>query len=271
MNSTNPASSVGGGRSPSTEFEGVGALITGGAGGFGEATARTFHALGSHVVIADTSQDRAQAIAGELGERATVVRCDVTDVANLRAAIAAAARAPHGFRIAVSCAGIGFEGKMVDDDGNPHPLEPFEAHISVNLVGTFNLLRLAASSMRRNDAGPDGDRGVVVLTGSVNAYEGAAGEVQYSASKGGVHALTLPAARELARWGIRVNTIAPGPFATGMLAEQTEALQERYAESMAFPKRFGYPSEFASLTEEIVVNRMINGSVIRIDGAGRYG
>jgi NAD(P)-dependent dehydrogenase (short-subunit alcohol dehydrogenase family) len=159
----------------------------------------------------------------------------------------------------------------VDDKGNPHPLDTFEQHVRVNLVGTFNVLRLAAAAMRKNDPGQDGERGVVVLTGSVNAYEGAAGEVQYSASKGGVHALTLPSARELGKWGIRVNTIAPGPFVTGMMAEQTEDLQRRYAERLAFPRRFGHPSEFASLVQELVVNRMINGSIIRIDAAGRYG
>ena len=160
---------------------------------------------------------------------------------------------------------------MVDDDGNPHPLDSFEQHIHVNLIGMFNTVRLAVAAMSKNDPGPDGERGVVVLTGSVNAYEGAAGETQYSASKGGVHAMTLPAARDLGQWGIRVNTIAPGPFATGMLAEQTQELQDKYAETITFPKRWGYPDEFASLAMEVIANRMINGSVIRIDGAGRYG
>lgn len=255
----------------SAAFDGVGALITGGASGLGEATARRLHALGAHVVIADTAEERARGVAAGLGSRATFVQCDVSKADDVVAAVAAAERAPHGLRVAVACAGVGFEGALVDDDGNPHPLDTFEQHLRINVVGTFNLLRLAAASMSRNSAGKDGERGVVVLTGSVNAYEGAAGEVQYSASKGGVHALTLPSARELGRWGIRVNTIAPGPFVTGMMAEQTDELQARYADRLAFPKRFGYPREFASLVEELVTNQMINGAVIRIDGAGRYG
>jgi NAD(P)-dependent dehydrogenase (short-subunit alcohol dehydrogenase family) len=246
-------------------------MVTGGAGGLGEATVRRLHALGAHVVIADVEEQLAQVVAGELGDRATVVRCDVSATQDVATAVSVAARAPRGLRIAVACAGIGFEGEMIDADGRPHPLDTFEQHLRVNVVGTFNVLRLAAASMSKNPAGPDGERGVVVLTGSVNAFEGAAGEVQYSASKGGVHALTLPSARELANWGVRVNTIAPGPFVSRMMAEQTEQLQARYAERLAFPKRFGRPSEFASLVQELVVNRMINGAVIRIDGAGRYG
>jgi NAD(P)-dependent dehydrogenase (short-subunit alcohol dehydrogenase family) len=254
-----------------TAFDGVGALVTGGAGGLGEATVRRLHALGSHVVIADNDEQRAEALASELGDRVAAVRTDVTQTDDLAAAISAAERAPRGFRILVACAGIGFEGVMVDDDGNPHPLDTFEQHIRVNLIGVFDTVRLSAASMSKNEPAADDERGVMVLTGSVNAYEGAAGETQYSASKGGVHAITLPAARDLGPRGIRVNTIAPGPFATGMLAEQTAELQDKYAGTITFPKRFGYPDEFASMAVELVVNRMFNGSIIRIDGAGRYG
>jgi 3-hydroxyacyl-CoA dehydrogenase / 3-hydroxy-2-methylbutyryl-CoA dehydrogenase len=253
------------------EFAGLGALVTGGASGLGEGTVRRLHALGSHVVIADTAEERAREIATELGERATAIRCDVGDADDVAAAISAAEDAPRALRVAVACAGIGFGGELVDGGGNPHPLDTFERHLRVNLVGVFNVLRLAVTSMRKNEPGQDGERGVVVLTGSVSGLEGVAGEAQYASSKGGVHSLTLPAARECGQWGIRVNTIVPGPFSTGMMSEQPEEMQDAYAQQLAFPKRMGYPDEFASLAQEVIVNRMINGALIRIDGAVNYG
>ena len=249
----------------------AGVVISGGASGLGEATARRLHGLGARVVIADAAVDRARRVADELGPPASAAACDVTRTDEVAAAVSLAAEAPRGLRVAVACAGIGVEGSLIGSGGVPHPLDTFGQHLRVNLVGVFDLVRLAVASMHRNEPDEDGERGLIVLTGSVNAYEGAPGEVQYSASKGGVHALTLPMARELGPWGIRVNTIAPGPFATGMMGEQTEELQERYASSIAFPQRFGRPGEFAVTVEHLIVNQMINGSVIRIDGAGRYG
>lgn len=254
-----------------SDFRDTGVLVAGGASGLGEATVRRLHASGAHVVIADRNSARAQSIADELGPGAVSTACDVTNADDVEAAVSLAANSPRGLRLVVVCAGIGSEGSMVGENGNPHPLESFDIHLKVNLSGAFNVVRLAVSKMHKNEPDSDGERGLVVLTGSVNAFEGAPGEVQYSASKGGVHAMTLPIARELAQWGIRVNTIAPGPFATGMMDEQSEELSERYTENIAFPKRFGRPSEFAILVEHLYLNQMINGSIIRVDGAGSYG
>ncbi|MBT2266042.1 MULTISPECIES: SDR family NAD(P)-dependent oxidoreductase [Rhodococcus erythropolis group] len=250
-------------------LRGAGVVVTGGASGLGAGTVRRLHALGAHVVIADKSIEQATSLADELGERAKAYQCDVTSSEDVAAAISLAAAAPKGLRLAVSCAGIAQSAELIGDGGAAHPLESFEMHLRVNVVGTFNLVRLAAQTMHANKAEAGGERGLIVLTGSVNAFEGAPGEVQYSASKGAVHAMTLPSARELAPWGIRVNTIVPGPFATGMISEPE--YQGEYVAKMAFPKRMGRPSEFASLVEELFTNQMINGSVIRVDAAGTFG
>ena len=250
-------------------LDGAGVIVTGGASGLGEGTVRRLHALGAHVVIADTAIDQARVLAAELGDRATALACDVTETSDVAAAVAHAADAPQGLRLAVACAGIASSGELVGDEGAPHPLDSFEAHLQVNVVGTFNLLRLAVDHMRTNDPAAGGERGLIVLTGSINALEGAPGEVQYATSKGAVHAMTLPAARELGSWGIRVNTIVPGPFASGMINNEQD--QTYYVDKLAFPKRVGRPSEFASLVEHLFINQMINGTIIRADAAGTYG
>ncbi|MGD6741776.1 SDR family NAD(P)-dependent oxidoreductase [Streptomyces sp. BH106] len=253
-----------------TALTDAGVLVAGAASGLGAATARTLHAQGGHVVVADVDTDGAATVARELGSRAEPLLCDIADAAQVRAAVKAATRAPNGLRAAVVCAGIGVVQGLIDEQGEAHDLELFEKVLRVNLTGTFNILRLAASAMRRNDPDADGGRGVIVLTGSLSGLEGAAGETAYAAAKGGVHALTLPAARDLAGIGVRVVTVAPGSFDTAMMAGMSEELVASYAESIPFPKRFGHAREFASLVEQIVINPMLNGSVVRIDGAVRH-
>lgn len=258
-------------RGASTLLQDSGVIVTGGASGLGEGAARRLHALGAHVVIADRSIEQAQSLADELGERCLAAECDVTNAKDVAAAVTLATEAPKGLRLAVACAGIATGHALVGDAGEPHPLESFEKHLQVNVVGTFNVLRLAVEKMQSNEPDADGERGLIVLTGSVNATDGAPGEVQYATSKGAVHSMTLPSARELAPLGIRVNTIVPGPFTSGMFGDMPQADQDRYAENLAFPKRLGRPSEFASMVVEIFRNQMINGSIIRIDAAGTFG
>ena len=250
------------------QIGGSGALVAGGASGLGEATARRLHADGAHVVIADLNADRGEAVAADLGERARFVAVDVSDAATVARAVAAAAAQPGGVRISVCCAGIGHAEKVARSRG-PHALDPFEKVIGVNLIGTFNMLRLAAAAMLGNDPAASGERGVCINTASVAAYEGQIGQIAYSASKGAIVGMTLPAARDLASAGIRVCAIAPGLFDTPLLASLPEPTRDALGAAIPFPSRLGRPAEFAALAAHIIENEMLNGEVIRLDGALR--
>lgn len=242
------------------------ALVTGGASGLGEATVRHLHGLGAAVVIADLPSSHGEALASELGERARFVATDVRDEDAVQAAVDAA-RELGDLRVAVTCAGIGTPGRIVGRKG-PLPLESFRQVIDVNLVGTFNVLRLAAAAMVENEP-VDGDRGVCVMTASIAAYDGQVGQAAYAASKGGVVSLTLSAARDLADKGVRVVTVAPGTFATPMLAGLPEEATKVLEAQVPHPSRLGNPAEFGKLVGHVVDNGMLNGEVIRLDGALR--
>ncbi|MDA8018671.1 MAG: 3-hydroxyacyl-CoA dehydrogenase [Thermoanaerobaculia bacterium] len=244
------------------------ALVTGGASGLGEATIRALVSAGSKAVIADLNAERGQGLADELGEGVVFAATNVADADQVRAAISAAQRLGD-LRIAVSCAGIGPAAKVVGRDGSPHDLDLYRKVIEVNLIGTFNVLRLAAAAMAGNEPNDDGERGVVVNTASVAAFEGQIGQAAYSSSKGGVVGLTLPAARDLMKTGVRVLTIAPGTFDTPLLAGMPENVREALAAGIPFPRRLGQPSEYGALVRHIVENAYLNGEVIRLDGALR--
>ena len=250
------------------QIGGGAALVAGGASGLGEATARRLHAGGAHVVIADVQQERGRALAGELGERVSFVTADVTDPGAVQGAVSAAAAQDVPLRIAVSCAGIGWAGRVVGKRG-VHALEPFETVIRINLIGTFNVMRLAAGAMAENEPTDSGERGVCVNTASIAAYDGQIGQIAYAASKGAVASMTLPAARDLAPLGVRVCAIAPGVFDTPLLTNLPEDAREALRKVVPFPARFGRPDEFAALVAHIVENEMLNGEVIRLDGALR--
>ena len=241
-------------------------MVFGGASGLGEAAARRLAADFQVVVIADRDLARAEAVAAEIGGQA--VACDVTDEASVQEAIDVAVGADDGVRLGVSCAGIAPPAKLVGRAGVTS-LDHFAATINVNLLGTINALRLTAAAMQGNAPDADGQRGVFVMTASVAAFDGQIGQVAYSASKGGVAAVTLPAARELATTGIRVVTIAPGLFDTPMMAGLPEPARESLGRSVPFPSRLGDPSEYADLVAHIAENRMLNGETIRLDGAIR--
>jgi NAD(P)-dependent dehydrogenase (short-subunit alcohol dehydrogenase family) len=246
--------------------KGQAALVTGGGSGLGEAVARALAAAGAKVTVLDVNLDGAKRVAGEIGGHA--IKCDVSDGAAAEAAIAEA-KARHGVpRVLMNCAGIGPAARIVGKEG-PMPLADFARCINVNLIGTFNMMRLAAAEMTKADALDDNERGVIISTASVAAYEGQIGQAAYSASKGGVVALTLPAAREFARFGVRVNAVAPGIFFTPLLHGLPKPAQESLAAQIPYPSRLGRPEEFANLVMHIVDNVMINGEVIRIDGAIR--
>jgi NAD(P)-dependent dehydrogenase (short-subunit alcohol dehydrogenase family) len=247
-------------------IEGHAALVTGGGSGLGAATARALAKAGAKVALLDINEAAAKAVAAEIG--GTAVRCDVADAASAEAAVAAA-RAVHGpARILINCAGIGVAQRIVGRDG-PMPLADFKRVIDINLVGSFNLMRLAAADMMPLAALEDGERGVIISTASVAAFEGQIGQAAYSASKGGIAALMLPAAREFARAGIRVNAIAPGIFATPMLAGLPKEAQDSLGAAVPFPARLGRPEEYARLALDIIGNAMLNGTTIRLDGALR--
>ncbi|MGH2835290.1 MAG: SDR family NAD(P)-dependent oxidoreductase [Solirubrobacteraceae bacterium] len=249
------------------QIQGTAAIVFGGASGLGEATARRLAAEGATVTVADLNITRAELVAGEIGGIAQAV--DVTDPEAVQRAVDAAAdSAASGLRISVCCAGVGWPAKLIGRDG-PTPLDHFAGVINVNLLGTINALRLTAAKMIGNQPAEEGERGVCVNTASVAAYDGQIGQVAYSASKGGVVGLTLPVARELASKGIRVMTIAPGIFDTPMLAEFSDDVRASLAASIPFPPRLGQPSEYADLAEHIITNTMLNGEVIRLDGAIR--
>jgi NAD(P)-dependent dehydrogenase (short-subunit alcohol dehydrogenase family) len=242
------------------------ALVTGGASGLGEATTRRLHESGSAVVIVDLPSSRGEALATELGERVSFSPADVRDEAQVQAAIAVASDLGT-LRIVVNCAGIGTPGRVVGRKG-PLDLESFRRVVDINLIGTFNVLRLAASAMLENEP-VDGDRGVIVMTASIAAYDGQVGQAAYAASKGGIVSLTLSAARDLADRRIRVVTVAPGTFATPMLAGLPEDATAALEAQVPHPSRLGQPSEYASLVAHIIDNGMLNGEVIRLDGALR--
>ena len=245
-----------------------GALVVGGASGLGEATARALHARGARVTVADRNEDTGTALADELRERAAFMAADVTQPEQVEAAVAGAAQAPGGLRIAVNCAGIGWAERTASRHG-AHQAQPFETVIAINLVGTFNVLRFSAAAMLANDPDANGERGVCVNTASIAAFDGQIGQIAYSASKGGVVAMTLPAARDLARHGIRVNTIAPGLFDTPLLAALPQEGRDALGATIPFPSRLGRPQEYAQLACQIVENTMLNGETIRLDGALR--
>jgi 3-hydroxyacyl-CoA dehydrogenase / 3-hydroxy-2-methylbutyryl-CoA dehydrogenase len=249
-------------------LEGASALVSGGASGLGEATARRLHAGGANVVISDLNREKGEALAGELGERARFVEANVMEPEGVQAAVDAAAEAEGGLRISVCCAGIGWAQRTTSKQG-PHDLEIFHNVIKVNLIGTFNVLRLASTAMSENEPDDGGERGVCVNTASIAAFDGQIGQVAYAASKGGIVGLTLPAARDLAGRGIRVVTIAPGLFDTPLLAALPEEARQALGATMPFPSRLGQPAEYAALAESIVSNPMLNGETIRLDGALR--
>ncbi|MGH9606219.1 MAG: 3-hydroxyacyl-CoA dehydrogenase [Terracidiphilus sp.] len=245
-------------------------LVTGGASGLGAAVARLVATLGGSVVIADLNREAGAALVAELGPAAAFAAADVTSESDAKAAVEMAVESFGHLHALVNCAGIAPGEKILGRDG-PHRLESFAQAVSINLVGTFNMMRLAAEAIQKEAPGEDGERGVIVNTASVAAFDGQIGQAAYAASKGGVAALTLPAARELARYGIRVVTIAPGVFETPMVAGFSPEVQQSLAKSVPFPQRLGRPEEFAALVRHICENRMLNGETIRLDGALRMG
>lgn len=243
------------------------ALVTGGASGLGEATARELARLGAKVAVLDRNLDQARRVASDIGGSAFV--CDITDTSSVTAALAAAEAAHGPARILMNVAGIGSARRVVGKDGQAAPLEDFSRVINVNLVGTYNISRLFAARCARLDALDSGERGVMMFTASVAAFDGQVGQQAYSASKAALAGMTLPMARDLAQHGIRVCTIAPGIFATPLLLELPEPVQSSLAAAIPFPPRLGKPSEFAELACHIVTNGHLNGEVIRLDGALR--
>lgn len=255
-------------------IQGQAALVTGGGSGLGEATARELARLGAKVAVLDLNLDNAQRVAHDIGEqygkgRAVAVSCNVSDPDSMAQAIATAAAAHGAARILMQIAGIGTAKRVVGKDGNAAPLEDFIKVVNVNLVGTYNAARLFAAAAAKLDPLEDGERGVMVWTASVAAFDGQVGQQAYSASKAGVAGMTLPMARDLAQHGIRVCTIAPGLFATPLMKTLPEPVQESLAASIPFPSRLGKPEEFAQLASHIVSNTHLNGEVIRLDGALR--
>jgi NAD(P)-dependent dehydrogenase (short-subunit alcohol dehydrogenase family) len=247
-------------------LDGQSAIVTGGASGLGAATAQRLAGAGCRVAVLDINGKAVEASAQRIGGLG--VACDVADAASAEAAVAKAREAHGPARVLVNCAGVGVAGRIVGREG-PMPLAAFEQVIRINLIGSFNLLRLAAADMAKLDPLDEGERGVIINTASIAAYEGQVGQAAYAASKAGVIGMTLPAARELARSGVRVVTIAPGLFHTPMVEGLPVEVQQSLAEGIPFPQRLGMPEEYAALVEHIVTNRFINGETIRLDGALR--
>ena len=244
------------------------ALVTGGASGLGEATVRLIVNGGGRAMILDRAGSAGASLASELGDRAAFSEADVTDEAQVKGAVERAVERFGVLNVTVNCAGVGIAMRTITRDGS-HPLDLFTKVVQVNLIGTFNVIRLAAAQMAKNTPTAEGERGVVVNTASVAAYDGQIGQAAYSASKGGVVGMTLPIARDLASVGIRVVTIAPGTFDTPMLAMAPEPVRQALAAQIPFPSRLGRPSEYASLVQQILENAMLNGETIRLDGAIR--
>lgn len=249
------------------KIEGQAALVTGGGSGLGEATARELARLGAKVAVLDVNLEGAQRVAADIG--GVAFKCDVTDTASVQAAIDGAAAAHGPARLLMNIAGIGTAKRVVQKDGSPAPLDDFAKVITVNLVGTYNASRLFAAACAKLDPLEDGERGVMLVTASVAAFDGQVGQQAYSASKGGLVGMTLPMARDLAQHGIRVCTIAPGLFSTPLMRQLPEPVQASLAASIPFPSRLGKPEEFAALAAHIVTNTHLNGEVIRLDGALR--
>ena len=251
------------------QIQGHSAIVTGGGSGLGAAVARELARQGAKVAVLDVNQAGAERVAAEIGGLA--LRCDITDSASVTAALDAAEAAHGTARIVMNIAGIGTAKRVIQRDGSPAPLEDFERVVRVNLIGTYNVVRLAAARLAKTEplAGTAGERGVIVNTASVAAFDGQVGQEAYSASKGGVVGMTLPLARDLAQFGIRVCTIAPGLFATPLMQELPEAVQQSLAASIPFPTQLGQPDELASLAAHIVTNGHLNGEGIRLDGALR--
>lgn len=249
-------------------IDGTAALVSGGASGLGAATARRLAAAGSRVTVMDRNPDAGEALVKELGGDATFVAADVTDEGQVAAAVGVA-KETGALRIAVNCAGIGWAGRVINRDGSPHDLAPFEMVIRVNLIGTFNVMRHAASAISATEALEHGERGVIVNTASVAAFDGQIGQVAYSASKGAIVGMTLPAARDLSPVGIRVLTIAPGIMDTPLLGLLPDDARAALGAGVPFPKRLGTPDDFASLVAQMCENGYLNGETVRLDGSLR--
>ena len=245
------------------------AVITGGASGLGQATAEAIVAKGGKVMILDRDEAKAAQVAADLGERAAYVVCDVTDAASVEAAIKATTDKFGSLNVCVNCAGVGSAMKTVGRENKPHDLGVFEMVVKINLIGSFNVLRLAAAAMAENAAGDDNERGLIVNTASVAAFDGQVGQVAYSATKGGVVGMTLPIARDLAPLGIRCNTIAPGIFNTPLMNAAPDKVKQPLIDMTQFPKRLGHPPEFAALVCHMIENSFMNGETIRLDGGIR--
>jgi 3-hydroxyacyl-CoA dehydrogenase/3-hydroxy-2-methylbutyryl-CoA dehydrogenase len=250
------------------QLTGAVALVTGGASGLGAATVRALVGKGAKALIVDRDETKGQALAAELGDAAAFAKADVTDAAQIEAAIDAAQKLGV-LRVAVSCAGVGWASRTLDKTGKPHDLDLFKTVIGINLVGTFNVLRLAASAISKAEPLANNERGVIVNTASVAAFDGQIGQIAYAASKAGVAGMTLPAARDLAPAGIRVVTIAPGIFDTPMLGQLSEEVRAALAKDVVFPKRLGDPAEYGAMVAAIVESGYLNGETIRLDGALR--
>ncbi|HZD66863.1 MAG TPA: SDR family NAD(P)-dependent oxidoreductase [Acidimicrobiales bacterium] len=250
------------------DINGTAAVVSGGASGLGEATVRRLTAAGAVCTVFDRDAEQAEALARELGGATRFVAGDVTSPEDVTKAVETAADAGP-LRIAVSCAGIGWASRVVGKDGSPHDLDPFQTVVNVNLIGTFNVMRVAAAAMAGLDPLADGERGLVVNTASVAAFEGQVGQIAYSASKGGIVGMTVPAARDLAPAGIRVMTIAPGLMDTPLLGQLPDEVRQALGQSVLFPKRLGVPDEYAKLVGQFAENGYLNGEVVRLDGGLR--
>ena len=246
------------------------ALVTGGASGLGAGTAKRFVEGGAKVVILDRNEEKGQALSAQLGDRAAFIKADVTSESDIERALDFTASQFGPLNTLINCAGVGIAMRTTSSRG-PHPLEAFENVIRINLVGAFNVIRLASAVMADNAPTASGERGVIVNTASVAAFEGQIGQAAYAASKGGIVGMTLPIARDLARYGIRVCTIAPGIFDTPLLGNLPDDVRASLGAQMPFPQRLGQPAEFAQLAQQIVENEMLNGETIRLDGALRMG
>ena len=250
------------------QLKGITAVVTGGASGLGEAVVRRFVKAGANAVIADLNEEKGKALASELGRKAKFVKCDVSSEKEAQKVMAQAIARFKAIHILVNCAGIAPPARTVGKEG-PHSLAHFQKIININLIGSFNMIRLAAFEMTKNEANEGGERGVIINTASVAAYDGQIGQAAYAASKGGIVSMTLPIARDLSRNGIRVMTIAPGIFKTPLMASLPEEAQLSLGQQVPFPSRLGQPDEYAQLAQHIVENTMLNGEVIRLDGAIR--
>jgi NAD(P)-dependent dehydrogenase (short-subunit alcohol dehydrogenase family) len=251
------------------QIQGNSFLVSGGGSGLGGATVRMLAENGANVIIADINREAGEKLAAEFGERVRFAYTDVSSEAEVQAAIDTAVDSFGGLQGVINCAGIAVVNKLLNKDGTPHSLELFSKCVQVNLVGSFNVIRLAAKVMAQSAPSSEGERGVIINTASIAAFDGQIGQASYSATKAGIVGMTLPLARELAKLGIRVMTIAPGIFETPMLASLPEAARESLAKQVPFPSRLGRPAEFAALVKHILENLMLNGEVIRLDGAIR--